>query len=129
MSKRIVGCFLIIISIVCLEIVYFRYAPEETSWFPPCVFHRLTGLDCPSCGNQRALHALLHGEIRTALHYNLFLVAALPYGILLGSTLLIRNERTRRIQRRLLSNRMVTVYLTLYFVWGVLRNTIPQLAI
>lgn len=46
--------------------------------FPPCPFHALTGFYCPGCGSQRAFSALVHGELISALHYNLLMVACLP---------------------------------------------------
>lgn len=45
--------------------------PGQSPWLPPCLFHELTGLHCPGCGNTRALHALLHGDVAAALSYNL----------------------------------------------------------
>lgn len=45
----------------------------------PCTFKSLTGLECPGCGGQRAIHFLLHGQILTAMRYNLFFVIALPF--------------------------------------------------
>ena len=39
----------------------------------------MTGLDCPGCGSLRALHQLLHGNIKSALHFNALLVCGLPF--------------------------------------------------
>ncbi|MCM1178021.1 MAG: DUF2752 domain-containing protein [Clostridium sp.] len=39
----------------------------------------LTGLYCPGCGSQRAVHHLLNGRILQAVRYNVLLVAAVPY--------------------------------------------------
>ncbi len=39
-------------------------------WGIPCLFRRFTGLSCPTCGTQRALFALLHGDPLTAWHFN-----------------------------------------------------------
>lgn len=65
-------------------IVYFLFSPEESgSFFPPCPFHYVTGLDCPGCGSQRAIHHLLHLDFKMAFLRNPLLVMALPY-ILLG---------------------------------------------
>ncbi len=53
--------------------------PPETSWFyPPCLIRTATGFYCPGCGTTRALHALLHGNLRQAVQHNLLLVALLP---------------------------------------------------
>lgn len=46
--------------------------------FPPCLFHALTGLYCPGCGGTRAAHALVHGDLVTALSMNPLLIALIP---------------------------------------------------
>jgi hypothetical protein len=46
--------------------------------FPACPLHSLTGLNCPGCGTQRALHALAHGHLGVALHDNAFAILAIP---------------------------------------------------
>jgi hypothetical protein len=53
--------------------------PEHPGHYPTCPFHALTGLWCPGCGSLRALHALTHGDLPTALHRNALAVLALPY--------------------------------------------------
>jgi len=42
---------------------------------PKCPFNWLTGLNCPGCGATRMVHALLHGDIAAAWHFNAFLLA------------------------------------------------------
>lgn len=70
--------------------VYYRFNPAEAGFFPPCVFYKLTGLHCPGCGAQRALHALLHGRWGDAFRDNALLMLALPY-LTLGFVLDMRN--------------------------------------
>ena len=36
----------------------------------PCLFHRVTGLLCPGCGNTRAALALMRFQFRKAFSYN-----------------------------------------------------------
>ena len=38
----------------------------------------VTGLDCPACGGLRCVHALMNGDIGTALDQNLIAVVVLP---------------------------------------------------
>lgn len=58
--------------------LYFLFDPMESHFFPKCPFHEVTGLYCPGCGSQRALHQLLHFDFVGVLKYNiLFLVGLL----------------------------------------------------
>lgn len=57
----------------------FAFDPARHAFFPKCVFYWATGLFCPGCGSQRALHALLHGHVGEALGQNALVVLALPY--------------------------------------------------
>ncbi len=52
--------------------------PTAARWFPVCPFRELTGLHCPGCGTSRALHALVHGDLVTALDNNLLSMLFLP---------------------------------------------------
>jgi len=63
---------------VCLGLVYYRFNPAD-HFFPRCPFLLLTGLKCPGCGSQRALHQLLHLHISGALQANFLLVVSIPY--------------------------------------------------
>lgn len=50
---------------------------------PRCAFLEVTGWQCPGCGSQRALAALLHGHPLEAWRYNLMLPPALAMILLL----------------------------------------------
>jgi len=52
--------------------------PTESSFYPRCISHSLTGLNCPGCGTTRALHALLNGRLVQALAYNPLAFIILP---------------------------------------------------
>jgi hypothetical protein len=52
--------------------------PAESSFYPRCALHWLTGLHCPGCGSTRAAHALLHGNLTDALCFNALLVIGTP---------------------------------------------------
>lgn len=62
---------------LALAVLYFRLNPAHYP-FPRCPVHWLTGLHCPGCGTQRALHALLHGHVVQAIGFNLLAALAAP---------------------------------------------------
>ncbi len=50
---------------------------QEGTVFAVCPFHYITGLHCPGCGSQRAIHDLLHVKILEAIKHNAMLVLVL----------------------------------------------------
>ena len=62
---------------VMLCAVYF-FDPNTDSIFPPCPTNAITDLHCPGCGTLRALHALVHGNLKEAISQNVMAVIFLP---------------------------------------------------
>jgi len=102
-----------------VALVFFAFDPTRVSFFPPCLFHLLTGWDCPGCGAQRALHELLHGDIIAALRLNAMFVLSLPLAAWFGP-----QWAWRVWQRRpLMANpKWLCYYAAAWLVFGVLRN-------
>ncbi len=50
--------------------LYYNINPNGQSFIPQCPFHSITGLHCPGCGSQRALHDFLHGRILEGFQHN-----------------------------------------------------------
>jgi hypothetical protein len=100
----------------------FRLNPAEHSFFPRCFFHSWTGLECPGCGGQRAVHHLLHGHIATAFRCNALFVSLLP----VAAWYLIRFVLQRSTERRLPSpfHHHVWPWVLAGFViaFGIVRN-------
>jgi len=55
------------------------FDPATSGVFPPCPLRYLTGWYCPGCGSLRALHQLLHGNLRAAWALNPMAVVLLPF--------------------------------------------------
>jgi hypothetical protein len=53
--------------------------PNVAGHYPTCPFLAVTGWYCPGCGALRAVHALGHGDLMTALARNPFAVVAVGY--------------------------------------------------
>lgn len=65
-------------GMILAGVVYYTLNPTSSSLFPKCPFFVWTGWKCPGCGSQRAVHALLHGDVAAAWGYNALLVVSLP---------------------------------------------------
>jgi hypothetical protein len=67
-----------IILVVCtgILIVLFFLHPEESVLFPRCPLNAFTGLYCPGCGSQRAIHSFLHLQFGDAVSYNILVFPA-----------------------------------------------------
>lgn len=61
--------------------VLYTYPPAEHAFYPRCLFHVLTGLQCPGCGGTRALYHLLHLHVGEALRYNALVTALAPIAL------------------------------------------------
>ncbi|MCX5213522.1 DUF2752 domain-containing protein [Kitasatospora sp. NBC_00240] len=49
--------------------------PNAPGHYPTCPLLQATGWWCPGCGGLRSVHALSHGDLLTAAHDNILLVA------------------------------------------------------
>lgn len=79
-SRAVLYISLTVVAAAALLFLFFRFNPNEHPFFPRCAFHAVSGLECPGCGGQRALHQLLHGNLGAALQNNALLVLMLPLG-------------------------------------------------
>jgi len=61
--------------------VLYTFAPSEHSFYPRCIFHALTGWQCPGCGGTRALYHLLHFHLGEAMHYNALVTLLAPLAL------------------------------------------------
>ena len=92
-------------------------------WMFRCPFKLLTGLDCPGCGFQRALRALLKGDIVGAARYNFFLLYAIPYLLLVIAGKYVLKGRVGQEVRRFAEHRYtIWFYVVSFLAWFVVRN-------
>jgi Protein of unknown function (DUF2752) len=96
--------------------------PVTAGFFPQCPLHAMTGLNCPGCGMTRGVHALLNGDILSALHFN----ALLPFVLFIGGYFLISlflvAVRGRGLSLKGLPPFAMWSFLVIGIAFSVLRN-------
>ena len=115
--KALSGAFLIAVASLFL---YHVNPLEQLAWLR-CPVNLTTGLYCPGCGSLRAIHALLNGELLSALSCNLLAVIALPILLISG---VITLAKVLRGQSTTVSIRPLWTWTTFWAVilFTILRN-------
>lgn len=111
------------IFVAVMLLLYF-VDPSTSIFSYKCPFKLLTGLDCPGCGGQRAVHAFFHGDFIGGLRYNPFLIVALSYLAFALIVNYIQHPWAEKLGRKVLSFRVGLIYIFLLGAWWVLRNII-----
>jgi hypothetical protein len=106
--------------------VVFFFNPSSHGFYPICLFHQLTGWNCPGCGGTRSVYALLHGHFALALKDNALFVLLIATFALQGAWF-----GTKKILRRPAGQFFPAKYLWLLLavavIFTVLRN-LPEFA-
>jgi hypothetical protein len=125
MDFRKTGTWVIaVLAVSAIAFLYRTYNPDENKYFPKCPFRELTGLQCPGCGSQRAMHYLLNFDMVNAAKENAILVFSIPY-ILAGLTFsLIRkpNEALLRWRKTFFGHKAIYVVLFIIAGFWIWRN-------
>lgn len=120
-TSRMLIYFAMAMAVATFIAIYVIFDPSVSSFFPRCPFLQLTGLKCPGCGSQRAIHALLHGDVCGAARFNFLLVISIPV-IVLYSFLEVCKMRFPRAYNLINSPKIVWSIFAVVALWWVLRN-------
>ena len=121
--KTLKTTLLLVVPTVVLAYVYFNIPGGEVLWLK-CPWYVLTEWQCPFCGLQRFIHALLHGDVVAAWHYNPLLWFLLPYLVFLAAGNVSARIATSRLYRFLTLRCVAIVVLTITLLWGIFRNIV-----
>ncbi len=110
------------LAVLLTGVVFYFVDPVQHSIFPRCFFHQLTGLHCPGCGGQRALHHLVHGEILTALRCNALLFAVTTLAAWMLARAFVKQFAGRALPSPFEHPRLCWALAGLVVLFGVLRN-------
>lgn len=98
------------------------FDPTQVHLFPVCPLYALTGFACPGCGLTRGFHALFHGDVAAAMHFNVLIpVWAVIFAVSFISLALFA-VRGRGLPINELSPNWLVVFMVVLLVFGIVRN-------
>jgi hypothetical protein len=103
-------------------LLYFFWNPSNNNFFPKCPLYSLTGIYCPGCGSQRAMHQIIHGNIIEGLRHN-YLIALLGIVLLYQALLFMVHKLYNKSFYNILHQSLtIKIILVLILVFWLLRN-------
>ena len=124
MKTRLKKVILIYLSLLIIFIAYY-IINKTTGFYIPCIFHELTGWDCPGCGITRCLFNLINFRIKDAFMVNPLVFIYLPFIIsyfLYKSYLYIYDKKDKILVK--IPDYIIYTILIITIVYGILRNII-----
>ena len=109
------------VSVVTAAGLLYFFNPSVWHIYPVCMFHQLTGWNCPGCGGTRAIYALLHGQLWLALRDNALAVLGL-LALAGRSVWLAWHWLHGRRPGPILPSRWLIPLLVVMVAFGILRN-------
>jgi len=119
---KVVRILLAVVAAGGAASVLFFFAPEQHGFYPRCLFHALTGLQCPGCGGLRAAHRLLHGDLAGAFHFNPLMVMLAPLVVVWLAAYGIQWTRSARIWNSFSRPIWGWTLLAISVAFGIIRN-------
>lgn len=109
------------VFIAALAVIYFFFDPAQAQWMPKCLWKTLTATDCPGCGSQRMIHALMHADLAEAWRANAFAVCMIP---VMAALFWLELSRSRHadLYRKVHSPWLIAIFVVAVIVWWIARN-------
>lgn len=114
---------ILILSFVITGVILVFLFNPETSFYPPCIFKKITNLQCPGCGSARACYHLLHGNFLIAVNYNLLVTGFLPLIALEGFSRVFKFKDQRGSKLQVIRNHVrPMLVLAIVVIFWIVRN-------
>lgn len=124
MKQRLKKVILIYLGLLLIFITYY-ILNKKTGFYIPCIFHEITGLDCPGCGITRCLFHLINFNFLDAFKVNPLVFIYIPFIIayyLYQSYLYIYDKKDKILVK--IPKYFMYIVLVITILYGVLRNII-----
>lgn len=120
---RILIAAAVILMLAVGGLIFLQHPPDQSSFYPRCQLHQLTGFYCPGCGSTRCLHALLQGHFAEAAQKNMIAFVVLPlaaaYAIYWALNWVLGRPVVWRYQ---ITHRTGVLLVAILVTFGILRN-------
>ena len=123
-SAPSLGFFAVIVlgaAFLGVAAVVFFFNPSSYGFYPICLFHQLTGLNCPGCGATRSFYALLHGHFQQAIKDNALFVLSLAATAIRGAWI-VQRKFSGKMVGQFFPTKWLWPILIVAIVFSVLRN-------
>lgn len=90
----------------------------------PCILNKLTGLECPGCGNTRAAMALLKFDIASAFKYNMLFIPEFFYLGFVYVSSAVNYLKGGAFSYKSPFKALDVIFLIVFVLWGIVRNFI-----
>ena len=90
----------------------------------PCVFYKITGIQCPGCGNTRAVLSLVRGNIKAAFSYNALFLPEILYLLSIYVTCTVRYIKGAGFSYHPKIQVVDYIAMAVFLIWGIVRNII-----
>ena len=121
-QHKVLAVLLVLLVMIAALCVNYFCDPSTSRIALICPFKEVTGWDCPGCGGQRALHALLHGDFERAFRFNPFLIIGFPMIVLAFLTEGFHTRWTSWLKKHIVTQKFLYAYIVLTFAWWIGRN-------
>lgn len=109
-------------AIACGSAFVAMVEPTKATFLPVCPLFAFTGFACPGCGLTRGFHSLFHGDILSAIDFNLLIPVWAMILAWVFVSLILLAVRGRGLNMWPTNPRFMYVFWGVLVVFGVLRN-------
>lgn len=110
-----------ILSLLLIGLSYGIFV-RKTGFAIPCIFYRITGLQCPGCGVTRMCLSLMRFDFVSAYHYNKLLFIISPVIVFMITQQIYRYIRFNDAKTTKAQTVILILLVVLLVIWGILRN-------
>lgn len=114
--SRAATALAVVVLVGAAAAVLYAVDPARHMVTPPCPYRTVTGLACPGCGLTRCVHALLHGDVRTAFAYNPWIFVGTPAALAFAALPRLADETRAALLRSGIAWAMLAFTLA-FWIW------------